>query len=105
MSSMSNKTKWLFLALLSIILSWATYAIFYDTHIENEQTRFQKDFSELEKRQLAFKESLTKVVKSSTTEDLWSLSELQKNKFSIHILRNDSLVYWNNNQINIESDF
>lgn len=102
MVSISNKTKWLLLALISIILSWTAYSLFYNTDIESEQERFQKDFTKLEQEQVSFKKSLYKVVKSNTINHLWSLSDLQKSDFSIHILRNDSLVYWNSNQINIE---
>ncbi|RYM35418.1 HAMP domain-containing protein [Brumimicrobium glaciale] len=105
MISISNKTKWLVLALISILLSWAAYSIFYNTDIESEQERFQNDFSQLEKRQNQFKKSIRKVVKSNTIAHLWTLQDLQKSDFSIHILRNDSLVYWNSNEINIDSDF
>ncbi len=105
MVSISNKTKWLLLALISIILSWTTYSVFYNTDIESEQERFQKDFTQVEKQQSLFKESLHKVVKSNTIDHLWTLKDLQESEFSTHILRNDSLVYWNTNQINIEADF
>lgn len=105
MVTISNKTKWLLLALISIILSWAAYSVFYNTDIESEQERFQKDFTTLEKKQDLFKKSLYDVVKSNTIEHLWSLQELHESDFFIHILRNDSLVYWNTNQINMESGF
>ena len=105
MASISNKTKWLILALISIILSWATYSLFYNTDIESEQKRFQEDFLALEKDQNQFKASFKKVIKSNTTEHLWSLQELKKNNFLVHILQDDSLVFWNSNQINIKHNF
>ncbi|HLV41452.1 MAG TPA: HAMP domain-containing sensor histidine kinase [Brumimicrobium sp.] len=105
MRSISNKVRWLIIAFLSVILSWGAYNIFYNTNIEQEQQRFQKDFTALEKKQKAFKSSLTKVVKNNSIDDLWALKDLQKNDFSVHIYKNDSLVYWNSNQVNIKKNF
>src|SRR5690554_3750161 len=95
MKSIPNKVRWLILAFLSIILSWVAYTVFYNTNIEHEQVQFQKDFTALEKKQEAFKNSLSKVVKNNTIDDLWKLSDLQESKFSIHVYKDESLVYWN----------
>lgn len=105
MKSIPNKVRWLILAFLSIILSWVAYTVFYNTNIEHEQVQFQKDFTALEKKQEAFKNSLSKVVKNNTIDDLWKLSDLQESKFSIHVYKDESLVYWNSNQINVKNDF
>ncbi|PWH85558.1 sensor histidine kinase [Brumimicrobium oceani] len=105
MVSISNKTKWLLLALTSILLSWAAYSVFYNSDVESEAQSFQADFWALEKRQNQFKKSLYDVVNSNTIAHLWTIEELHKSDFDIHILRNDSLVYWNSNQIDLEQTF
>ena len=105
MKSVSNKLRWLIVAFLSIILSWIAYTVFYNTNVEHEQERFQKDFTALEKRQGVFKNVVSKVVKNNSIDELWAMKELQENDFSVHIYKSDSLVYWNSNQINIKNDF
>jgi signal transduction histidine kinase len=105
MKSISSKVRWLFVAFMSIILSWIAYTVFYNTNIESEQGRFQKDFTALEIKQKAFKNLLHQVVKSNSINDLWALADLQKNEFSVHIYKDDSLIYWNSNQIDIKTDF
>src|SRR5690554_1988578 len=105
MKSIPNKIRWLILAFLSIILSWIAYTVFYNTNIEHEQLRFQKDFTSLEKKQEAFKNALTQVVKNKSIDGLWRVQDLQESEFSVHIYKEDSLVYWNSNQINIKTDF
>lgn len=102
MKSISNKTRWLILALISIILSWSTYSVFYNTAIESEEIRFQEDFSALEKSQTNYKKSLENVVRRNTLSYIWSIEEFQESDYVIQIIRNDSLVYWNSNQINFE---
>src|SRR5690606_22261591 len=58
-----------------------------------------------EKKQEVFKNSLSKVVKNNSIDGLWAIKELEENEFSVHIYKNDSLVYWNSNQIDIKTDF
>lgn len=105
MVSISNKIKWLLLALISIILSWAAYSIFYNTDLESEQIRFQEDFTYLENQQASFKKSLSKVINNHTVTQLWSMEDLQTSEFGIHILRKDSLIFWNSNQVNVDTDY
>src|SRR5690554_7779782 len=79
MKSVSNKLRWLIVAFLSIILSWIAYTVFYNTNVEHEQERFQKDFTALEKRQGVFKNVVSKVVKNNSIDELWAMKELQEN--------------------------
>lgn len=98
-----NKIRWLIVAFLSILLSWTTYTVFYNTPIEHEEAQFQKEFTALEKKQLAFKHSLSQTIKTHSIEEVWRIQYLQESDFSIHIYKEDSLIYWNANQINVKS--
>ncbi|PKR82119.1 hypothetical protein CW751_01925 [Brumimicrobium salinarum] len=105
MKSIPNNLRWLIVAFLSILLSWVSYTLFYHTDSTKEHAQFQKEFYDLERKQLAFKTALIEAVENRPLEEIWKLEELYESEFLVHIFKSDSLVYWNSNHININSTF
>ncbi len=105
MKTFSKTRRWLIVAILSVILSWVAYTILYNTHVANEEERFQKEFTKLEKKQKNFVTALTKDIEHNTIQDLWNTSNLRNNEFIVQIYDDGTLVYWNSNTIHFNQNF
>lgn len=105
MKSNATIINWLVIAMVSILLSWMTYRLFYHTNVEHEQKQFQKEFASLEKEQFKFKEILTDIVRNKTIEEIWEIKKLQDSPFAVLLFKDDSLIYWNNNQITFDQSY
>ena len=105
MRAFPKTMRWLITALLSIILSWVAYTILYNTHVSNEEQRFQKEFTNLEKKQKRFIDALSKDIEQNSIEGVWGLKNLEENEFLIQIYGKDSLIYWNSNEIHFSQSF
>lgn len=91
--------KWLIISIVSILLSWGFYNLFYNTDIESEKEQFQRSVSDLRKKQNIFLQEAQEVISTSTIDELWENEVLMKSSFNVNVLYNDSLVYWNNNEV------
>lgn len=105
MKSNTTVINWLVIAIVSILLSWMTYRLFYHTNVEHEQKRFQKEFTSLEKKQQNFKKILTDIVHNNTIEEIWKIQKLRESSFSVLLFKDDSLIYWNNSQITFDQSY
>ena len=95
MNFSSNKFRWFLLSMLSLLLSWMTYSVFYNTAIQNEQQQFQDEFTALEKKQTTYLKSLRKSVENGTIERFWSNESFQTEDFYINVFKDDAFVFWN----------
>lgn len=100
---MSKKLRKYGLLLLAIILTIGSVVNYYSiSHTDHEayintfQTDFNNQVSRLEKS-LAFK---AKEIKHQSVNDQW-LESKDIEQFSYHVFRNDSLLFWNTNQLPI----
>jgi two-component system nitrogen regulation sensor histidine kinase NtrY len=91
--------KWLIVSIVSIILSWGFYNLFYNTDIDNEKEQFQKSINSLRNKQQLFLQEAQEVIATSTIQQLWENEAFSKTSFNVNVFFNDSLVYWNNNEV------
>lgn len=105
MTKISHKIRWMLVALLSIILSWTAYTVFYNTRAEKEYKRFQEEFSLLEQKQSRFNQKLKIDISNHTIASLWKSENLQKSNYIIAIYKNESLIYWNSNQVDLKNRY
>ncbi|PHR49961.1 MAG: hypothetical protein COA32_02170 [Fluviicola sp.] len=91
--------KWLIVSMVSILLSWGFYNLFYNANIESERDQFQNSIHSLRKKQQLFLQEANKVISTSTIQQLWENDVLSNTSFNVNVFFNDSLVYWNNNEV------
>jgi len=87
----------------AFLFGMATIVVYKHSHnpdFENEVKSFEKHFL-AEEQKLDFElDRALEIVQSKSVEDLW-LDEGQNQGIEIHVYRNDSLKYWNSNEIPI----
>ncbi|MEX2485565.1 MAG: HAMP domain-containing sensor histidine kinase [Brumimicrobium sp.] len=98
MKTKSLQYSWLFVAIVSILLSWIFYSVFFNTDLEKEKEQFQNSIIELQNEQHQFLDYSSKIISTSTVNDLWENKNLTGTKFSINLYNSDSLIFWNNNK-------
>jgi signal transduction histidine kinase len=91
--------KWLIVSIVSIILSWGFYNLFYNTDTENEKEEFQESINLLHKKQQLFLKEAQSIIATSTIQQLWENEALSSTTFNVNVFYNDSLAYWNNNEV------
>jgi signal transduction histidine kinase len=95
--------KWLIVSMLSILLSWGFYNLFYNASIESEKEEFQNSIHTLRKKQQLFLEEAQDVISTSTILQLWENELLSNTTFNVNVFFNDSLAFWNNNEVPLSS--
>ena len=91
--------KWLIVSMISILLSWGFYNLFYNADIESEKDEFQNSIHVLLEKQHLFLQEANEVISTSTIQQLWENDELLNSSFNVNVFFNDSLVFWNNNEV------
>lgn len=103
MKRLIRNNSWLFVAVISFIISWSLYSIFYDSNIQSETKRFQKSIVELEQKLQTSHEVFAKSVEVSSLNNIWNTT-FENSVVNHYLLRFDSLVYWTDNNVSL-NDF
>jgi signal transduction histidine kinase len=99
MKKLIRNNVWLFVAVISFIISWSLYSLFYISNIDSETKRFQKSFIELELKLQSNHESFLKKVQETTLDNLWRTMPSADNRVNHYLVNEDSLVYWSDNKV------
>lgn len=102
MNTPSKNSRWLIGAILCFLISWSLYSFFYNPNIHKEKKGFQEKFTALETAQLNFKSDLSKDIEKTSPQSLWQDKKYLNSPFFVFIFKQDSLVFWNNNSINVK---
>jgi len=96
-----RNNTWLFVAVVSFVLSWSLYSIFYVSNIENATERFQKSILELEKKLKGDHINFLKTVEVTPLEEIWNQHRAD---FAVnhYLARADSFVYWSDNNVSLD---
>ncbi len=90
------------LAVLTIF-SWLFFSIYlgfvYFPDYEKESANFEQHFQGLEKSLDDYLLKQEKVIQSAGQQNIWTLIDPTANPFNLHVYRNDSLIFWNTNQV------
>lgn len=98
MKKLIRNNSWLFVAVISFLISWSLYSVFYVSNIETETTRFQKSIIELEQKLKTSHTVFVKNVEFSSLKTIWD-TKTNNSVVNNYLIKSDSLVYWSDNNL------
>lgn len=98
MKRLIRNNAWLFVAVVSFIVSWGLYSVFYISNIESETERFQKSILELEQNLNVDHQSFLKVVDETVVSEIWE-KNTERVPIKHYIVQKDSFIYWSDNTV------
>jgi two-component system, NtrC family, nitrogen regulation sensor histidine kinase NtrY len=101
MKKLIRNNAWLLVAVVSFIISWSLYSVFYVSNIEAETTRFQKSIIELEQKLKTAHVDFVKTVEVSSLKSIWN-SKTDNSVVNHYLIKSDSLLYWSDNNVTLE---
>lgn len=92
-----HKGKYFIFSAISLLIAWGLFSYFMGFNIVDETKRVQEKINEIEGSLTDYSNSLKKIVKNSTVEELWEQKSLLKTDLSVQVFSGDSLIFWNEN--------
>jgi signal transduction histidine kinase len=102
MKKLIRNNAWLFLSVVSFIISWGLYSVFYVSNIESETKRFQKSILELEQNLNSDHQAFTEIVEETALSTIWK-NQTEKTPINHFIIQSDSLIYWSDNTLELNN--
>ncbi|MDX1650999.1 MAG: ATP-binding protein [Brumimicrobium sp.] len=90
--------------MISILLSWTFYNVFFNVSPEAERKQFQESIYKLQASQQKYAQNISRLVATSTVQEMWHEPDLKESRFNVNIFYGDSLVFWNNNSVPVNEE-
>jgi two-component system, NtrC family, nitrogen regulation sensor histidine kinase NtrY len=94
-----KKYIWLVLSVFSFTIATLFYAHFFSANFSREAAQVQKKVEEFQKEIAKLNSALIQEITYLSSEEIWKnfTNRFADSDVNIHILRNDTLIFWNNN--------